>query len=134
MQRFFHRHWLYRRFTWLALGVALGLALGPTVSKMLAERQGFGAAALEQMQVCSAAGPSTQASDLPADQNQDNKQRGACPLCYVQAHSPALPIQTLVVGAPPKGAHLLVLGGNGTVVFKCAYYRLRHSRAPPALS
>ena len=134
MHRFFHRNWLYRRFAWLVLGVALGLALGPTVSKMLAERQGFDPVALAQMEVCSAAGASTVMPDFPADQNQDNKQRAACPLCYVQAHSPALPIQTLVIDAPPKGAHLLVLGGGTTVVFKSAYYRLRHSRAPPALS
>lgn len=134
MQMFFHRHWLYRRFAWLALGVALGLALAPTVSKMLADRQGFDPVALVQMEICSAAGPSTLMPDFPADQNQDNKQRAACPLCYVQLHSPTLPIQPQLVAAPPKGAHLLVLGGGTTVVFQSAYYRLQHSRAPPALS
>lgn len=134
MQMAFFPAWLHRRFAWLALGVALGLALGPTVSKMLAKDQAFDPMAFVQMEICSAAGTESAAPDLPAGPVPDGKQHGACPLCYVHAHSPALPIHALPMLAPPKGAHLVVLGSGTTVVFQSASYRLRYSRAPPAHS
>lgn len=123
-----------RRFAQLMLGAALVLALGPTISFIVGPAPSSDEAWWAQMEICTASGATmTAPADLP-DQDRTGMAHGACPLCYVQCHSPALPEPPILALPTPIGTHLLVLGNSGTVSFPAAYYRLRHSRAPPILT
>lgn len=129
------RNALMKRLVLLMLGAALVLALGPSISMMLGKASGT-AAMMAQMEVCTAAGPSTSISDglTPASQDGGEMAQGACALCYIQCHSPALPEAPQVDLPVPVATHLLVLGSGTTIAFPSALYQLRHSRAPPALA